>query len=203
MAVLPSFIARKCQVLLRDIILNGEKPRMIDEWQEFPEIWDAVRTDVNSHHLAGQFILTGSSTPRRERPRHSGAGRIATITMRPMSLYESSDSSGEVSLRMLFDEEYDVSGSSDFLKYYRDKNGLECDAIVHTVDGKWGAIEIKLGDGVDVINEAAKTLLKFESVINTEKMQKPSFLMVLSGTAQLAYRRKNGVYVVPIGCLKP
>lgn len=358
------------------IILNGEKPRMIDEWQDFPEIWDAVRTDVDSHHLAGQFILTGSSTPRRERPRHSGAGRIATITMRPMSLYESGDSSGEVSLRMLFDEEYDVSGSSDLkledvaylcarggwpesvvkkpsnptriareyleaitnregsfeeleyysvgrmrallrslargvseparlstlvrdiaegtgatlsdvtvanyiailekihiiddieawcprirskteirtakkrnlvdsslvvaslyaseydllndfrsfglifeslalrdlkvyteafegdLKYYRDKNGLECDAIVHTVDGKWGAIEIKLGDGVDVINEAAKTLLKFESVVNTEKMQKPSFLMVLSGTAKLAYRRKDGVYVVPIGCLK-
>lgn len=359
------------------IILNGEKPRMIDEWQDFPEIWDAVRTDVDSHHLAGQFILTGSSTPRRERPRHSGAGRIATITMRPMSLYESGDSSGEVSLKMLFDEEYDVSGSSDLkledvaylcarggwpesvvkkpsnptriareyleaitnregsfeeleyysvgrmrallrslargvseparlstlvrdiaegtgatlsdvtvanyiailekihiiddieawcprirskteirtakkrnlvdpslvvaslyaseydllndfrsfglifeslalrdlkvyieafegdLKYYRDKNGLECDAIVHTVDGKWGAIEIKLGDGVDVINEAAKTLLKFESVVNTEKMQKPSFLMVLSGTAKLAYRRKDGVYVVPIGCLKP
>jgi predicted AAA+ superfamily ATPase len=359
------------------IILNGEKPRMIDEWQDFPEIWDAVRTDVDSHHLAGQFILTGSSTPRRERPRHSGAGRITTITMRPMSLYESGDSSGEVSLRMLFDEKYDVSGSSglkledvaylcarggwpesvvkkpsnptriareyleaitnregsfeeleyysvgrmrallrslargvseparlstlvrdiaegtgatlsdvtvanyiailekihiiddieawcprirskteirtakkrnlvdpslvvaslyaseydllnDFrsfglifeslalrdlkvyieafegdLKYYRDKNGLECDAIVHTVDGKWGAIEIKLGDGVDVINEAAKTLLKFESVVNTEKMQKPSFLMVLSGTAKLAYRRKDGVYVVPIGCLKP
>lgn len=359
------------------VILNGEKPRMIDEWQDFPEIWDAVRTDVDSHHLAGQFILTGSSTPRRERPRHSGAGRIATITMRPMSLYESGDSSGEVSLRMLFDEEYDVSGSSDLkledvaylcarggwpesvvkkpsnptriareyleaitnregsfeeleyysvgrmrallrslargvseparlstlvrdiaegtgatlsdvtvanyiailekihiiddieawcprirskteirtakkrnlvdpslvvaslyaseydllndfrsfglifeslalrdlkvyieafegdLKYYRDKNGLECDAIVHTVDGRWGAIEIKLGDGVDVINEAAKTLLKFESVVNIEKMQKPSFLMVLSGTAKLAYRRKDGVYVVPIGCLKP
>lgn len=71
------------------------------------------------------------------------------------------------------------------------------------MDGKWGAIEIKLGDGVDVINEVAKTLLKFESVVNTEKMQKPSFLMVLSGTAKLAYRRKDGVYVVPIGCLNP
>ena len=89
------------------------------------------------------------------------------------------------------------------LKYYRDKNGLECDAIVHLVDGKWGAIEIKLGDGTDVINEAAKTLLKFESIVDLEKMQKPSFLMVLSGTAKIAYRRKDGVYVVPIGCLKP
>lgn len=359
------------------VILSGDKPRLIDEWQDFPEIWDAVRTDVDDNHLAGQFILTGSSTPRKEKPRHSGAGRIATVTMRPMSLYESDDSTGEVSLRALFDGKGSISGTAnlrlediaylcarggwpesvvkkpsnptriareyleaitnregsfeeleyysigrmrvllrslargvseparlsalvrdiaegtgttlsdvtvanyiailekihiiddveawcpklrskteirtgkkrnlvdpslvvaslyasehdllnDFrsfglvfeslalrdlkvytealegdLKYYRDKNGLECDAIVHLVDGKWGAIEIKLGDGTDVINEAAKTLLKFESIVDLEKLQKPSFLMVLSGTAKIAYRRKDGVYVVPIGCLKP
>ena len=86
------------------VVLNGEKPRLIDEWQDFPEIWDAVRTSVDTDHLAGQYILTGSSTPRKTKPRHSGAGRIDTITMRPMSLYESGDSDGAVSLKDLFDE---------------------------------------------------------------------------------------------------
>ena len=359
------------------IILDGDKPRLIDEWQDFPEIWDAVRTDVDNAHLSGQYILTGSSTPRKEKPRHSGAGRIATVTMRPMTLFESGDSNGEVSLKRLFEGQEKIDGTSklklediaylcarggwpesvvkkpnnptriareyleaitnregsfqeleyysvgrmrallrslargisepaklstivkdvaegtgatlsdvtisnyiailekihiiddveawcpklrskteirtgkkrnlvdpslvvaslyasehdllnDFrsfglifeslalrdlrvyieasegdLKYYRDKNGLECDAIVHLIDGKWGAIEIKLGDGVDIINEAAETLLKFKSVVDVEKMREPSFLMVLSGTAKVAYRREDGVFVVPIGCLKP
>lgn len=115
-----------------EIILNGEKPRLIDEWQDFPEIWDAVRTDIDNNHSTGQYILTGSSTPRKNKPRHSGAGRIATIKMRPMSLYESGDSNGSVSLKALFD--------------------------------------------------GAKSI---------------------SGTARVAYQRKDGVYVIPIGCLKP
>ena len=359
-----------------DVILKGEKPRLIDEWQDFPEIWDAVRTDVDGSHKTGQYLLTGSSTPRRQRPKHSGAGRIATVTMRPMSLYESGDSSGEVSLKSLFDGQEKINGRSshklediaylcarggwpesvvkkpvnpariareyieaivnregsfeeldyyspgrmralmrslargvseparistivrdvmdntgttlsdttvanyisvlekihivddieawsprlrskteirtgkkrnlvdpslvvaslfaseedllgDFnsfglifeslamrdlkvyaealegdLLFYRDKNGLECDAVVHLVDGKWCAIEVKLGDGADVIDDAAKSLLKFAGMIDESKMAKPSFLMVLSGTAKIAYRRSDGVFVVPIGCLK-
>ena len=359
-----------------DIILEGEKPRLIDEWQDFPGIWDAVRTDVDTNHLAGQYILTGSSTPRKAKPRHSGAGRIATIKMRPMTLYESGDSTGSVSIAELFsgaksiqgraelnikdiaylcarggwpesvikkptnpsmvareyleaitdredsfnELEYYSSGrmksllrslareisaparistlvadvaqstgaslsdvtitnylsilekiyiiddveawtpklrsktdirvtkkrnlvdpslavaalyasEADLMKdfnsfgllfeslvmrdlrvyieaiegqlfYYRDKNGLECDAILHTIDGKWAGIEIKLGDGVEVLDTAAKQLLKFASNIDDNKMQPPTFLAIISGTAKIAYRRPDGVFVIPIGCLK-
>ncbi len=358
------------------IILDGDRPRLIDEWQDLPAIWDAVRSSVDEMHLPGQYLLTGSSTPRRNKPRHSGAGRIATIIMRPMSLYESGDSDGSVSMAKLFDDEDELKGKAnlslediaylcarggwpesvvkkptnpariareylnaiigregsfseleyystgrmrallrslargvsepaklsvvlrdiaentgtmlsdvtvanyiailerihiiddieawspklrskteirtgkkrnlvdpslavaalfasdkdllgDFgsfglifesmamrdlrvyaealegdLMYYRDKNGLECDAIIHLVDGRWGAIEVKLGDGVDVVDGAARNLLKFREIVDVEKMRKPSFLMVLSGTAKVAYKRPDGVLVVPIGCLK-
>lgn len=84
--------------------------------------------------------------------------------------------------------------------FYRDKNDLECDAIVHLRDGRWGAIEIKLGSK-DSIEAAAKNLLKFVSVVDTDEMNKPSFLMVLTAT-KYAYRRDDGVYVVPITCLR-
>ena len=84
--------------------------------------------------------------------------------------------------------------------YYRDKSGLECDAVVHLHDGKWGAIEIKLGSD-KAIDEAAKSLLKFKDSVDISEMNEPSFLMVLTGT-EYAYRREDGVYVVPIGCLK-
>ena len=358
-----------------DIILEGEKPRLIDEWQDFPEIWDAVRTDVDANHLAGQYILTGSSTPRKAKPRHSGAGRIATIKMRPMTLYESGDSDGSVSIKELFDGQKSIQGRAklniqdiaylcarggwpesvikkptnpsmvareyleaitdredsfdglayyssgrmksllrslargvseparistlvadiaqntgaslsdvtianylsilekiyiiddveawtpklrsrtdirmgkkrnlvdpslavaalyvsevDLMKdfnsfglifeslvmrdlriyievmegqlfYYRDKNGLECDAILHTIDGKWAGIEIKLGDGVETLDVAAKQLLKFASNIDDSKTQPPTFLAIVSGTAKVAYRRPDGVFVIPIGCL--
>lgn len=359
------------------IILKGEKPRLIDEWQDFPAIWDAVRTDIDGSHLSGQYILTGSSTPRREKPRHSGAGRIATVKMRPMTLFESGDSDGSVSLKDLFDGASKISGTAkidinkiaylcsrggwpesvtkspsnptmvareyieaivereesfneleyysagrmralfrslargiseparistivsdvakntgaslsdvtvtnylailekihiiddieawtpklrsktdirttkkrnlvdpslataslyateedlvkDFnsfglifeslamrdlrvyiealegqLFYYRDKTGLECDAVLHTVDGKWCGIEVKLGDGVEVINAAAKQLLKFANLVDSGEMREPAFLAILSGTAKIAYRRPDGVFVIPIGCLGP
>ena len=360
-----------------DIILNGKKPRLIDEWQDFPAIWDAVRTDIDNTHLSGQYILTGSSTPRKERPRHSGAGRIATVKMRPMTLFESNDSNGSVSLKALFEDANNISGTAELkiediaylcarggwpesviknptnptsvareyieaiieredsfsdleyysagrmralfrslargiseparistivsdvakntgtslsdvtvanyldvlekihiiddveawtpklrsktdirttkkrnlvdpslavaslyatevdlmkdfnsfglifeslamrdlrvyieamegdLFYYRDKSGLECDAILHTVDGKWAGIEIKLGDGVEVIDLAAKQLLKFAASVDDTRAQSLAFLAVLSGTAKIAYRRPDGVLVIPIGCLKP
>ena len=80
------------------LILEGESPRLIDEWQEGPPIWDAVRYEVDKRAKKGQFILTGSSTPSRKGVLHSGAGRITKIRMRPMSLYESGNSSGDVSL---------------------------------------------------------------------------------------------------------
>ena len=85
------------------MVLKGEAPRLIDEWQEVPAIWDAVRYEVDARDEQGQFILTGSSTPMRKGVMHSGAGRIAPIRMRTMSLWESGDSDGKVSLQDLFE----------------------------------------------------------------------------------------------------
>ena len=83
------------------LVLEGETPRLIDEWQEVPPLWDAVRYTVDQRSKKGQFILTGSATPKRKGVLHSGAGRIGKLRMRPMSLYESGDSSGKVSLQAL------------------------------------------------------------------------------------------------------
>ena len=361
-----------------DMLLSGDKPRLIDEWQDIPAIWDAVRYDVDKSNLVNQYILTGSATPAQEKPRHSGIGRIMRLTMRPMSLAESGESTGEVSLAQLFEStnsNKDISGQSnldldqiaylcarggwpaavvrstthgdqiarDYLDalihndissvgialhnaskmgvllrslarniatpvsfntilrdtegqevdiagkatvstyisaleqlhimddvpawspllrskteirsskkrnfadpslavaalyasgedllgdirtfglifeslalrdlktymqnlggevfYYRDSYGLECDAILHRLDGTWGAVEIKLGSSVS-INEGAKTLLKLRETVDLTKMKEPAFLMVLTAASQYAYRRKeDGILVVPIGCL--
>ncbi|MDR0989651.1 MAG: DUF4143 domain-containing protein [Prevotellaceae bacterium] len=94
-------------------LLLGPKPRLIDEWQEAPVLWDAVRFDVDRTGEWGQYILTGSAVPREdEQPRHTGTGRIARLRMRPMSLVESGESSGVVSLKMLFDGATDMAGES-------------------------------------------------------------------------------------------
>ena len=87
------------------------------------------------------------------------------------------------------------------LYHYRDKNDLECDAVLHLRNGKYGLIEIKLG-GQDLIEEGASSLTALSSKIDTGKMTDPSFLMVLCGTGAYAYKRKDGVWVVPISCLK-
>ena len=91
------------------LILKGDSPRLIDEWQEYPPLWDAVRAEVDFRDEKGQFILTGSSTPSRKGILHSGIGRIHTLQMKTMSLYESLDSTGEVSLLSLFDNEIENS----------------------------------------------------------------------------------------------
>ena len=83
------------------LVLEGEVPRLIDEWQEVPSLWDAIRYTVDQRGQTGQFILTGSATPKRKGILHSGAGRIGKLRMSPMSLYESGDSSGQVSLQDL------------------------------------------------------------------------------------------------------
>lgn len=356
-----------------DLLLEGKKPLLIDEWQDAPCLWDAVRYDVDNSGLLGQYILTGSVTPRESVPKHTGTGRIARLLMRPMSLYESGDSVGKVSLADLFDgiediectcgktlediaflcarggwpasvgfsrkgavmvahdylnslvmndvllvdgvernpsrlrsvlrslarnicttanmstikndiayNEASVSEKTiakyinvlnrlfviedveawcprlrsrgdirstpkrcfvdpslalaalratdlDLLKdfktfgfmfealclrdlrvyaqslngdvfFYRDKSGLECDAVVHLDDGRWGAIEIKLGAD-SAIDLAAKNLLKFAKKVDADEMNSASFLMVLTG-GKYAYRRKDGVYVVPLAVLK-
>ncbi len=85
-------------------LLKGETPKLIDEWQDAPVLWDAVRVAVDDRQKNGQFILTGSNAVDREKIHHSGTGRIARIKMQPMSLYESKESTGEISLRQLFDD---------------------------------------------------------------------------------------------------
>lgn len=96
-----NFQNRKLAEMSPALVLDGEKPRLIDEWQEVPPIWDAVRYQVDQSTQKGQYILTGSATPNHKGVLHSGAGRIAKLRMRPMSLYESGDSSGLVSLEKL------------------------------------------------------------------------------------------------------
>lgn len=355
------------------LFLNNEKPLLIDEWQIFPNIWDSIRYDVDKTGNKGEYLLTGSATPIDKEPMHSGTGRIVRLVMRPMSLYESKESNGQVSLKDLFDGNDSISGISsleiedyaflltrggwpesikvdkdicfdyardyinsiantdikivdgvernpskirsllrslarnisstasinticedvkrrgddisektvrnyinalekifvlddieawsprlrskatirsskkrefvdpslamaslgatneDLLKdfntfgfmfealcmrdlkiysdsidgnvyYYRDSNDLECDAIIHLDNGKWGAIEVKLG-GNDAQDEAAKNLLKIKNLVDEKEMGSPSFLMVLTGT-RYAFKRDDGVLVVPLGCLK-
>ena len=358
------------------ILLEGDTPRLVDEWQLAPKLWDTVRFEVDHRHQVGQVILTGSAVPSDEESmKHSGTGRFSWLTMRPMSLYESGESNGKVSLSHLFEScenivatnslriddiaflicrggwpfacslqgdaalaqafdyvdaviKKDVSrvdgtnrnitttrllmrsyarnqgsqatigtivadmmtndeneigiktagsyldalrkifviedseawnpnlrsktairtantryfidpsigtavlglGPKDLINdlntmglffetlcvrdlrifadaldgqvfHYRDKSGLECDAVIHLRNGRYGLVEIKLG-GDRLINEGASNLLALVDKINTDKMKEPSFLMVLTGTGDFAYRRKDGVYVVPIGCLK-
>lgn len=96
-----NFQNRQLAEMAPALVLEGEKPRLIDEWQEVPPIWDAVRYQVDQTAGKGQYILTGSATPNHKGILHSGAGRIARLRMRPMSLYESGDSSGAVSLERL------------------------------------------------------------------------------------------------------
>lgn len=357
------------------LLLRGESPRLIDEWQIVPQLWDSVRFE-SDHGPLGQFILTGSSVPAdMSKVIHSGTGRIGWIKMRPMSLWESHESTGEVSLAELFTVPNQVSGinkmdieqvafltcrggwplavdmdreialdqafdyieavekrdiskvdgverdpvrvhrllrslarnqgsqasfgtiradlqanESDALsedtissyikalkeifvvedseawnpnlrsktairtsdtRYYtdpsiataalgigpqdlvndlntfglvfetlairdlrvyaealngkvyhfRDKNGLECDAVIHLRDGRYGLVEIKLG-GDELIDEGAESLHKLAGKIDPERMKAPSFMMVLVGIGTYAYRREDGVYVVPVGCLK-
>lgn len=96
---------------------------------------------------------------------------------------------------------YELGESNGSVYHYRDSSDLECDAAIHLRNGMYGLVEIKLG-GDKLVNEAAQTLLKLQSKIDTEKMNNPSFLMVLTATGDYAYRREDGIYVVPIGCLK-
>lgn len=89
----------------------------------------------------------------------------------------------------------------DEVYHYRDKSGLECDAVVHLRNGSYGLVEIKLG-GDKRIEEGAETLRKIATQIDTDRMEEPSFLMILTAVGDFAYRRKDGVYIVPIGSLK-
>ena len=358
------------------LLLEGETPRLIDEWQIAPKLWDAVRYEVDHRNEEGQFILTGSAVPASmDEVQHTGTGRFAWVRMRPMSLFESGESNGSVRLSELFqspeqiaainpinlkqiaflvcrggwpratfledeialEQAYDyydaiinqdisrvdgvkrdaervktlmrsyarnqgaqvpnttlkadmMANDADTLDedtvlsyvnalkkifvvedmpawnpnlrsktairtsdtryftdpsigvaalglgpddligdldtfglmfecmcirdlrvfadalgggvyHYRDKSGLECDAVVHLRNGSYGLIEIKLG-GDQAIEHGVKTLKQLAGKIDTDKMKSPAFLMVLTAVGGYAYRREDGVYLVPIGCLR-
>ena len=357
-------------------LLKGKAPRLIDEWQIAPKLWDAARYEVDTRGEEGQFILTGSAVPIESREiTHSGTGRFTWLMMRPMSLFESGDSTGEVSLNQLFENPNVIDGmnnlsienlaflicrggwphavgmkekpallqaedyyeaviksdinradgvnknpervkrlmrsfarnqgtqisntmlrddiisndteslnedtiasyinalknifvvedmpawnpnlrsktsirSSDTRYYvdpsiavaalgigpkdltndlntmgllfetlcvrdlrvyaesiggnvlhYRDKSGLECDTVIHLKNGRYGLAEIKLG-GQKFIEDAAENLKSLSNKIDTSKMPAPSFLMIVIGIGEFAYKREDGIFIVPIGCLK-
>lgn len=357
-------------------LLKGDVPRLLDEWQVSPKLWDAVRFEVDHRNSEGQFILTGSASPlETDQIIHTGTGRFAWMTMRPMSLYESEESNGSVSLENLFTSPVAIEGTNELtfeqlaflccrggwprsismekdiallqasdyydsvvrldvtsienisrneqrlrrlmrsyarnigtqasyetlkndlannetmsfdtdtiasyvnllksifvieeslawnpnlrsktairttdtryfidpsiatssleiypddlindlntfgfifetlcirdlrvyadslngiVYHYRDSSGLECDAVIHLKNGSYGLVEIKLG-GDNLIEEGAYNLKKLKSKIDDTKMKNPSFLMVLVGVGKFAYKREDGVYIVPIGCLK-
>ena len=361
-------------------VLIGEQPRLIDEWQKAPDIWNHIKDDLDFDYQFGKYILTGSSTPADKTDvHHSGAGRIAPLLMRPMTLWESKESNGKVSLASLFEggTDYPLDMNSEFtledvafllcrggwpiavqaprdialeitknyygglfifedsenerfrnkkpevlrmilrsyarnisteaavstiisdirqsnersmdtktyddymealkdlyiiedmeawnpnirsktsirgtptrhfvdtsiacrslgvnppdlmndlesfglffedfavrdlrvyadslggeVKHYRDNSGLECDAVVHLEDGRWGGIEIKLG-GDDLINDGAESLKRLrDKIVQKSDEKAPSFLLVLTAVGA-AYKREDGVYVAPINMLKP
>ncbi len=357
-------------------LLQGETPRLIDEWQTIPSLWDSIRSEVDSRGDFSQFILTGSSVlPQVDETVHSGTGRIARVKMRPMSLFESGESSGSVSLKNLFEggviepqlnklsledlaflicrggwpqatflhgdlaldqaldyvdavTEIDIQrvdgvkrnpgrarlllrsyarniaqqvsygtikadmlsndaksldedtvadyikalkrlfvvedleawnpnirsksairtsdtrhfvdpsigtaalglGPSDLINdlnsfglffedlavrdlrvfaealdgrlyHYRDSSGLECDTVLHRRNGTYALVEVKLG-GTKLIEEGVSSLQALANTIDTSRMPAPSFKMVLTAVGQYAYQRKDGIFVVPIGCLK-
>lgn len=95
------------------VLLDGETPRLIDEWQMAPVLWNAVRSRVDKNRAAGQFILTGSYAPAKNQNRHSGAGRFSRLLMRPMTLFESEISNGNISLKDLFDNSADIRCTSE------------------------------------------------------------------------------------------
>lgn len=133
------------------IILEGEKPKLIDEWQEATNLWDAIRTDIDKTGLKGQYILTGSSTPNRKGIFHSGAGRFGKIRLRTMSLYESNDSSGEVSLK-------DICNNKEISKKTKEVDLRELARLI--IRGGWpGYLEYSSNDARKAISEYIKLII--------------------------------------------
>lgn len=144
------------------LFLNGEKPRMFDEWQMYPVVWDCIRTDVDHTGLKGQYILTGSARPKEGATMHSGTGRISRVTMRPMSLYESGESNGQVSFNDIMAGK-DISGVSNL--------SLE-DLASIIVRGGWPAtIDIKSDAKYRIVKEYVKSLIH-EEVKNIDGVER-------------------------------
>lgn len=137
-----NFQNRNLAQISPDIVLEGENPRLIDEWQEVPSIWDAVRFKIDQTGKKGQFILTGSSTPNHKGILHSGAGRIARLKMHTMSLYEMGKSSGDISLEDLCNER--------FISKMTGEVNLK-DLIDYIIRGGWpGNIDTPLDEAISI-----------------------------------------------------
>lgn len=194
------------------MLLKGDAPRLIDEWQIIPQIWDAIRFEVDHRGEEGQDAIEGYNklgiediaflVCRGGWPSATTKNQRAALRLGPADLVNDLETFGLLfetlcvrDLRVYADA---IDGS---VYHYRDKNGLECDAVIHLRNGSYGLIEIKLG-GAQAIEKGVNTLTSLASKIDTTKMKAPSFLMVLTAVGDYAYQRKDGVYVVPIGCLK-
>lgn len=220
-----------------NILLEGETPRLIDEWQIAHNLWNAVRYEVDNRDEFGQFILTGSfdqdtlysyldalrkifvieDSPawnpnlrskisiRTTDTRYFSDPSIATAALGigPKDLLDDLNTMGFLFENLCI---RDLRIYADYLDgtvyHYRDRYGLECDAVIHLRNGSYGLIEIKLG-GDKLIEEGAKNLKELASKIDTKNMPKPSFMAVLCAKVPFAYKRIDGVYVIPITKLKP
>ncbi len=148
------FQNKKLAELSPELVLQGDNPRLIDEWQEVPSMWDAVRFEVDQRGQKGQFILTGSSTPIQKGVLHSGAGRISTLKMRPMSLFESNDSNGSVSLKDLFE--------SKFSPHINQQTSLE-KLINLVVRGGWpGSLNVNENSFTLITNQYIQAILNHD-----------------------------------------
>ena len=234
---------REQNIMLTDmqpsLLLQGATPRLIDEWQIAPKLWDAVRFEVDQRDEFNQFLLTGSSVPPSFTDiTHTGTGRKIFVledmpawnpNLRSKSAIRTSDTrhfvdpsiaaaalgigpAGLIKDLETFGLLFESMCVRDFRVYadaldgdvfhFRDRTGLECDAVLHLRDGRYGLIEVKLG-GNRLIEEGAANLIKLADKIDTTTMSKPSFLMVATGTGEYSFTRRDGVMVAPIRTLRP
>ena len=158
-----NFNNKKIAELNPDMILDGENPRLIDEWQEVPSVWDAIRGRVDMNNTKGQFILTGSATIDKNRYIHSGTGRIAHLRMRPMTLFESGKSDGKISL-----EDICNNRAKDCLTGDVDLNKL----IEYILVGGWPSIDnLSEKQGALISKEYVKSILN-EDIYKTDNIKR-------------------------------
>ena len=171
-------------------LLKGTAPRLIGKWQLASKLWNP--------NLRSKSAVRTSDTRYFVDPSIA----VASLGVGPDDLIGDLKTFGLFFEAMCVRDLRVFADSLDGTVYhYRDASGLECDAVVHLRNGRYGLIEIKLG-GNDLVEQGARTLLRLKNNIDTERMSNPSFLMVVTGTGQYAYRREDGVLVVPIGVLK-
>ena len=158
------------------IAMEGKEPHLIDEWQEVPKLWDAVRSELDSNPGKGRYILTGSSTPKERKPVHSGTGRIKRLRMRTMSLYESGDSSGEVSLRSI------IEGRAEGIA----RGGTNLEHLVDlTVSGGWpGNLGLPYGDRANSVRGYLESVVAKASQLDGIHRKESNLWMAIRSLAR-------------------